>query len=189
LDFWRSRSKINSEEEFNIRDTYEKSLSLLALKDTHREEAKVKERVSHLEKMEELRAEHNENLRQKETEIDKLKNIIKEKNRIIDEHDVELEKMRLKFRHNECDLKQKLDEIQFQTQDLRFNNEQFSTHLQLNNKNYEEMIINLKIKEKELKTEVTQLKCIIKKINSKNLNLESEIANLKKKRSLSKKDK
>lgn len=131
---------------------------MLALKDTHREEAKVKERVAHLEKMEELRAEHHENLRQKETEIDKLKGVIKEKNRVIDEHDVELEKMRLKFKQNECDLKQKLDEIQYQTQDLRLSNEQFSTHFQLNSKNYEETIANLKKREKELNDEVAQLK-------------------------------
>jgi hypothetical protein len=44
-NYLNNKSRKNNNEEFNIRETYEKSLSLLSLKDTHREEAKVRERV------------------------------------------------------------------------------------------------------------------------------------------------
>jgi hypothetical protein len=91
----------NNAEEVNLKDTYEKSLSLLALKDTHREESKVKEKVAFLEKISELRADHDEAIRRKDDEVDRLRRIIKEKDRLLDDHDVELEKLKLKHRLSE----------------------------------------------------------------------------------------
>lgn len=166
--------KKNNEEEHNIKETYEKSLSLLSLKDTHREEARIKDRVAHLEKITELRTEFDDQIRRKENEIDKLKQSIKEKDRILDEHNMELEKIKLQHRQAECNMRQKLDDIQFQTTDFRMSQDNFSSQLQMNNKNYEETILKFREKQNELKSEIKQLKHIIKKINAKNEILESE---------------
>lgn len=54
-----SQLKEIKETDQNTKEVYEKSLSLLSLKDTHREEAKVKERLIYLEQMAEMRNEHD----------------------------------------------------------------------------------------------------------------------------------
>ena len=68
-----SQLKESQDSDNNIKEIYEKSLSLLSLKDTQREESKIKERLIYLEQQAELRSEHDLILRKKETEIDKLK--------------------------------------------------------------------------------------------------------------------
>lgn len=163
----------NNTEEINLKDTYEKSLSLLALKDTHREESKVKEKIAFLEKIGELRAEHDEAIRRKDDEVDRLRRIIKEKDRLLDDHDVELEKLKLKHRQSEWDLRQKIDDIQVRTSDLRWSREQFNTQLQFRSQSYEDVISKMQQKEKELKEEIKSLKEVIKKINNQNHNLET----------------
>ncbi len=101
-------------------------------------------------------------------EINKLKELIKEKDRIIEEHNMEVDKIRMNQREAENTLKSKLDDIQFQTLDLRCSQDKFASHLQMQNKNYEETIEKMKDDENMFKNEIKQLKSIIKKINNKN---------------------
>ena len=101
-------------------------------------------------------------------EINKLRELIKEKDRIIEEHNMEVDKIRMNQREAENTLKSKLDDIQFQTLDLRCSRDKFASHLQIQNKNYEETIEKMKDDENMYKNEIKQLKGIIKKINNKN---------------------
>lgn len=87
---------------------------------------------------------------------------------------MELEKIKLQHRQAEWNMRQKLDDIQFQTTDFRMSQDNFSSQLQMNNKNYEETIWKFREKQNELKSEIKQLKHIIKKINAKNETLEHE---------------
>ena len=58
ISLLESQVKEMRDNDENTKETYEKSLSLLSLKDTHREEAKIKERLIYLEQMAEMRNEH-----------------------------------------------------------------------------------------------------------------------------------
>ena len=101
-------------------------------------------------------------------EIEKLKQTLKEREKVIEEHNMEIDKIKLHHREAENTLKCKLDDIQFQTMDLRCSQDKVALHLQSQNKNYEETILQLKENEIALKSEISQLKSIIKKINSQN---------------------
>lgn len=57
ISLLESQVKEMRDNDENTKETYEKSLSLLSLKDTHREEAKIKERLIYLEQMAEMRNE------------------------------------------------------------------------------------------------------------------------------------
>lgn len=97
-----------------------------------------------------------------------------EKDRIMDDHDTEVERLKLKLRQTECDFRSKLDDLHYQSTDLRCSKDQFNMQLHQNTMNYEEVIQNLRNSEIALKSEIQELKSIIKKLNSKNHNLETQ---------------
>lgn len=128
----------------------------------------MKERVVHLEQLSELKADTERRLDLKNKEIEKLKELIKEKDIEIQDHHMEVEKLKLNHREAENSLKFKLDDIQFQTMDLRWSQDKFASHLKSQNKNYEEIISEMEQNEQKLQNQIKQLKEIIKKINNKN---------------------
>jgi len=184
-----NKSRKNNNEEFNIRETYEKSLSLLSLKDTHREEAKVRERVWHLEKLEEFRSEHEDALKKKDKEIQKLKLDLKDNekylsdhfnnresntisqdafsklrdtsNRIIDEHNLEIENIKLKYRQNEYELLKKIEDLKSKNHNLKKAYENLSMQVQHQNTG------NSQIREKSLSETRKQSKSKSKTSKSK----------------------
>lgn len=143
-------------------------ISWHSAKETQKEEYLHKEKWIQLEKIAELREQHDEAILRKDAEIDRLKHIVREKDHLIKNHNIELEHLKLEHAKIQHDLQKKLDQLTTQGQDLRLSHNFFNTQMQISTKNYEEMLSQFKSNEVWLKREIFDLKSVIKQLNNEN---------------------